>query len=151
MGENGESLGTMEIMAALQAARDKGLDLVEIAANANPPVAKIIDLGKYLYQQEKKAREQKTKQKTVELKLIKIGPSISEHDALTKVKKLEEFIREGHQVEINMFLRGRERANAAFARGKFENFLKFIQIPFKTDRPIRQMPSGFSVIVSKQQ
>ena len=78
MGENGESLGTMEIMAALQAARDKGLDLVEIAANANPPVAKIIDLGKYLYQQEKKAREQKTKQKTVELKLIKISPSISD-------------------------------------------------------------------------
>lgn len=147
--ENNQGLGIMETKAALEAAHAKGLDLVEIAPNANPPVARIIDLGKYLYQQEKKAREQKTKQKATELKLVKITPSISEHDALIKIKKLEEFIKEGHQVEINMFLRGRERANAAFARGKFENFLKLIQIPFKIDRPIKQMPSGFSVIISK--
>ena len=147
--DQGENLGVVSTPKALEMARVKNLDLVEIAPQANPPVARIIDFGKYLYQQEKQIKQQKAKQKTSELKLIKIGMKISDHDALIKIRKLEEFLGEGNKVKIDMFLRGRERANKDFARGKFNHFLSLIQAKYTVEQPMKQLPTGFNMLISK--
>lgn len=148
--EEGKLLGIMDLAAALGAAREKGLDLVEIAPTAAPPVAKIIDLGKYLYQQEKQQKKQKAKHKAGELKAVKIGQATSEHDMLIKIKQLEEFLKEGYKVKVEMFLRGRERANKEFARKRFEIFLGKITMEYKVEQPTKQLPSGFITVLGKQ-
>jgi len=125
------------------------LDLIEISKDAKPPVAKIIDLGKYLYQQEKAKKEKKVKQKSSELKIIKTGLSTSDHDAMIKIKKLEKFLEGGDKVKIEMFLKGRQRANKVFAREKFEKFLTLIPSEYKVDQAMKSLPSGFSIIISK--
>ena len=147
--EKGNNVGVVDTQKALEMARVQNLDLVEIAPQAKPPVARIIDFGKYLYQQEKQIKQQKAKQKTSELKLIKIGMKISDHDALIKIKKLEEFLGEGHKVKIDMFLRGRERANKDFAREKFNHFLSLIQAEYTIEQPVKQLPTGFNMLISK--
>ena len=147
--EKGNNVGVVDTQKALEMARVQNLDLVEIAPQAKPPVARIIDFGKYLYQQEKQIKQQKAKQKTSELKLIKIGMKISDHDALIKIRKLEEFLGEGNKVKIDMFLRGRERANKDFARGKFNHFLSLIQAKYTVEQPVKQLPTGFNMLISK--
>ena len=147
--EKGGNVGVVDTQKALEMARVQNLDLVEIAPQAKPPVARIIDFGKYLYQQEKQIKQQKAKQKTSELKLIKIGMKISDHDALIKIRKLEEFLGEGNKVKIDMFLRGRERANKDFARGKFNHFLSLIQAKYTVEQPMKQLPTGFNMLISK--
>ena len=147
--DQGENLGVVSTPKALEMARVKNLDLVEIAPQATPPVARIIDFGKYLYQQEKQIKQQKAKQKTSELKLIKIGMKISDHDALIKIKKLGEFLEDGNKVKIDMFLRGRERANKDFAREKFQHFLSLIQTKYTIEQPMKQLPTGFNILISK--
>ncbi len=149
--QDGNNLGIFDTTEALRKAKEAGLDLVEISQSVDPPVAKIIDLGKYLYQQEKLKKEKraKQKQKSSELKTIKIGLMISEHDAIIKIKKLQEFLEEGNKVKIEMFLKGRQRANKDFAKEKFEDFLQKIEIPHKQEQPIKNLPTGFSVVISK--
>ena len=83
------------------------------------------------------------------MKLIKIGMKISDHDALIKIRKLEEFLGEGNKVKIDMFLRGRERANKDFARGKFNHFLSLIQAKYTVEQPMKQLPTGFNMLISK--
>ncbi|MBI1755371.1 translation initiation factor IF-3 [Candidatus Azambacteria bacterium] len=146
----GENLGVVDIQAALEMAHNKKLDLVEIAPTAQPPVVKITDYGKYLYQAEKQERKQKARQKVTGMKSVKIGLSTSAHDSLTKIKQLEGFLEEGHKVKIEIFLRGRERANPGFAQGRFKKFLSLIQAPHKIEQPIKKIPSGFLVVISKQ-
>lgn len=147
--DQGENLGVVSLGDALQKANERGLDLVEIAPTAQPPVAKIIDFGKYLYQLEKQERKQKAKHKTAGIKAVKIGLSTSEHDSLIKIKQLMEFLDEGHKVKIEMFLRGRERANMGFAQERFKAFLSRIQAPHKTEQPTKKIPSGFVTVIAK--
>ena len=92
---------------------DAGLDLVEIQPNANPPVCKILDYGRYKYQAQKKAAEARKKQKTVEIKEIKMRPNIDDHDYDTKMKKVVEFIEEGDKVKVTMRFRGRELSHGS--------------------------------------
>ncbi len=145
----GENKGVVTLSEALAAAHDAGMDLVEIAPTASPPVARIIDFGKFLYQQEKQERKQKAKTKTVGLKAVKVGLRIFEHDALIKIKKLEEFLEEGHKVKVEMFLRGRERANMLFAQERYERFLAMITAPHKIEQPTKKLPTGFITIIGK--
>lgn len=147
--DEGNAIGIVNIKTALEMAYQKHLDLVEIAATAVPPVVRIIDFGKYQYQQEKQIKKQKAKQKTTGLKLIKISLRISDHDALIKIKKLEEFLEEGYKVKVDMFLRGRERANKEFAEEKFKKFLTMIKITYKTEQSLKRLPTGFSTVLSK--
>ncbi len=147
--EAGQNVGIVDLSAALEAARKKNLDLVEIAPTAEPPVAKIVEFGKYLYQLGKQERKQRAKRKTGGLKAVKIGLSTSDHDALTKIKKLQEFLEEGHKVKIEMFLRGRERANPEFARQRFAHFLTLIRAEHKVEQPTKRLPTGFMMIISK--
>ncbi len=129
--DNGENLGVMPRDAALKLAESKELDLIEIAPMAKPPVAKIISFDKFRYQKEKEFKKQRAAQKISELKQIRISGRAAKNDLETKIKKIEEFLTEGHKVEIVLFLRGREKANRDWARYKLEEFLKMMPFEYK--------------------
>jgi translation initiation factor IF-3 len=109
--ENGENLGVMFTREAFEQAQEVGLDLVEISPNADPPVAKFLDIGRYKYEAQKKAAEQRKKQKTQEIKEIKMRPNIDDHDYDVKMKKIHSFIDEGDKVKVTLRFRGRELAH----------------------------------------
>ena len=113
IGDDGEQYGIIPLSQALANAEEKGLDLVLIAANANPPVCKIMDYGKFKYQQEKKKKEAKKKQKMIEVKEIKLSVKIAQNDINYKVKHAREFLEAGKHVKFRVFLRGREMSNPA--------------------------------------
>jgi translation initiation factor IF-3 len=104
-------IGVMSAREALIRAYDVGLDLVEISPNAVPPVCKILDYGKYKYEQQKKANEARKKQKVVEIKEIKVRPNIDDHDYDVKMKQMKNFIGEGDKVKVTLRFRGREMAH----------------------------------------
>lgn len=107
----GEMMGVMSAREALIRAYDLGLDLVEISPNAVPPVCKILDYGKYKYEQQKKANEARKKQKIVEIKEIKVRPNIDDHDYDVKMRQMKNFIGEGDKVKVTLRFRGREMAH----------------------------------------
>ena len=106
--ENGENLGVLYTREAIEQAREVGLDLVEVSPNADPPVAKFLDVGKFKYEAQKKANIARKSQKTQEIKEIKMRPNIDDHDYNTKMKKIHEFIEEGDKVKVTLRFRGRE-------------------------------------------
>ena len=106
--DDGEQLGVMKTSDAINVAKDRKMDLVEIAPNNNPPVCKIIDYGKFKYQEQKKKNEAKKKQKTIETKEIKIRPGTGEHDYQVKIKNANKFIKEGNRVKFSLRFKGRE-------------------------------------------
>lgn len=106
--ENGENLGVMYTREAIEQAAEVGLDLVEVSPNADPPVAKFLDVGKFKYEAQKKANLARKSQKTQEIKEIKMRPNIDDHDYDTKMKKIFEFIGEGDKVKVTLRFRGRE-------------------------------------------
>jgi translation initiation factor IF-3 len=107
----GQNRGVMGFLDALRVAEDAGLDLVEIAPNSDPPVCKILDYGKYRFLEQKKAAEARKKQKTVEVKEIKLRPGIDDHDYDVKMKAMRTFFEEGNKVKITLRFRGREMAH----------------------------------------
>ena len=109
--ENGENLGVMYTKEAMEQANEAGLDLVEVSPNADPPVAKFLDVGKFKYETQKKANLARKSQRTQEIKEIKMRPNIDDHDYLTKMKKVNEFIGEGDKVKVTLRFRGRELAH----------------------------------------
>ena len=108
IGSNGNNLGTLPLNKAIEIAKDEGLDLIEIAPNANPPVCKIMDIGKYKYYLKKKAKIEKKKQKTVSLKEIKLRPGTDVHDYNFKIKNARKFITKGDKVKFTVKFKGRE-------------------------------------------
>lgn len=109
--ENGENLGVMFTREAMEQAADVGLDLVEVSPNADPPVCKFLDIGKFKYEAQKKANIARKTQKTQEIKEIKMRPNIDDHDYDTKMKKVVNFIEEGDKVKVTLRFRGREMAH----------------------------------------
>lgn len=109
--QNGEKQGVMPLSAALEAAEEVGLDLVQIVANAETPVCKILDYGKFRFQEQKKKAEQRKRQKVVELKEIKLRPNIDTHDYDVKAKAMHRFFEEGDKVKVTLRFRGREMAH----------------------------------------
>lgn len=110
--ERGEQLGVMHPKEALQIAYDRGLDLVEVAPSAKPPVCRILDYGKYKYEQSKKEREAKKNQKIISIKEVKLRPNIEDHDFNTKVRNAVRFLEEGDKVKVTIMFRGREITHA---------------------------------------
>jgi translation initiation factor IF-3 len=108
IGEEGEQLGVMDVRDAVRAAREKGLDLVEVAPNADPPVCRIIDFGKYQYEAKKKANEAKKKQVTITVKEVKFRPGTDDHDYEYRMKHAREWLTEGDKVKATIWFRGRE-------------------------------------------
>jgi len=109
--DSGENRGSVPIREALEIAEDSGLDLVEISPNAKPPIVKILDYGKYKYQAQKKAAEARKKQKTIEIKEIKMRPNIDTHDYDVKMRAIRRFFDDGDKVKVTLRFRGREMAH----------------------------------------
>ncbi len=124
--EEGGQLGVMQPFEAMRLARERGLDLVEISPTAEPPVCKITDYGKYLYQQNKKAHEQRKSHKGTQLKEVKFRPNTAEHDFQVRKNQIIKFLGEGHKVKAMIFHRGREMAHQEVGRAKMDRLLKEI-------------------------
>lgn len=120
VGEEAEQLGVMAIQDALKRAEEAGLDLVEVAPTAVPPVCRIIDYSKYKYEQEKREKEARKKQRVVHIKEIRISPKIGEHDYQFKLRNLEDFLKRGDKVKITMMFKGREMAHVSIGRKVLE-------------------------------
>ncbi len=120
VGADGEMKGIMSVREALALAEEAGLDLVEISPNTDPPVCKILDYGKYKYEQQKKAAEARKKQKVIDLKEIKIRPGIEQHDYEVKMRAAKKFLEGGDKVKVTMRFRGREMAHLQIGRELLE-------------------------------
>ena len=116
IGSDGNNLGVMQLKQAIQQAREKGLDLIEISPNASPPVCKIMDMGKYKYDLQKKANQAKKKQKVVSLKEIKLRPGTEIHDYNFKIKNAKKFITKGDKVKFTVKFKGREMQHINLGR-----------------------------------
>ena len=125
--DQGEQLGVMSPQQALVMARDRGLDLVEVAAAAQPPVCRITDYGRYQYQEQKRSRQARKHQKTIEIKEIKFRPKVDEHDYQFKKKHVERFLAHGDKVKATIFFRGREMAHPEFGRHILDRLIEELQ------------------------
>lgn len=139
--QDGEMQGVMSARDALQRAFLAGLDLLEISPNANPPVVKIVDFGKFKYEQQKKKNEARKKQKTIEIKEIKVRPNIDENDYQVKLRAMRSFIGEGDKVKVTLRFRGREMAHQELGikvleriRSDMESATKVEQMPRMENR-----------------
>lgn len=146
--DQGNQLGIMDSFSALQIAREHGVDLVEVAPLANPPVCRIMDYGKFQYQQSKQDRLSKAKQKKIEIKGIRIGIRTDEHDLDFKKTQAEKFLKKGDKVKIEIILRGREKARKDLARNNLNLFIKSIAIPHAIEQEIKSFPGGLNVIIT---
>lgn len=115
----GEMKGVVEVSKAIELAEEEGLDLVEVSPNADPPVCKILDYGKYKYEQQKKANEARKKQKTVDVKEVKMSPRIEKNDYDVKMRNATRFLEDGNKVKVSMRFRGREMAHQDTGRDLF--------------------------------
>ena len=149
--DEGKNLGVIETAEAIKIARDRGLDLIEISPTATPPVCKIMEFGKFKYEQEKGEREKnKGKKKDSELKELQIGFKTGKHDLARVAEKAKEFLLRGDKVRINMRLRGREKAHGPLAMEKFREFLEFIPIEHNLETPPKRFPQGISATIGKK-
>lgn len=131
--DEGEMLGVVGIKEALAKAEEAGLDLVEVSPNAEPPVCKILDYGKYKYEQQKKANEARKKQKTIDLKEVKIRPTTEEHDYQVKLRNVKRFLSAGNKVKVSMRFRGREMAHQDVGMKLMERMLGDVEGLGKAD------------------
>ena len=126
IGSNGEQLGIMSARDAMKIAREAELDLVKIAPTAKPPVCKIIDYGKYKYEQARKEKEAKKKQRTIEIKEVRLSPNIEENDLNTKVGAAKKFIQKGDKVKVTLRFRGREMAHMSSSKHVLDDFAELL-------------------------
>lgn len=148
IAQDGENLGVMSRADALTRAKDAGLDLILVTEDAKPPIAKIADYGKYLYEQKKKAKEVKAKSHTSETKGIQVKVATSEGDLTVKAKRVAKWLGEKHRVKIDLFLSGRYKyMDHAFLKERLERFVKLIPGEHRMAEPIKKSPKGFSTII----
>jgi len=146
--ENKEQLGIVPLAEALSLAKEKELDLVEIAPQAVPPVCRIMDYGKYLYELHKKAQEAKKHQKQIQIKEIKFRPKISIHDYNFKIRHVRRFLDDGNKVKITVMLRGREKAKPELAHQILERVFEDVKDFGHRDSDVRSQPWAVSALVS---
>ena len=127
IGENGDQLGIMSAREAMKLAQEAELDLVKIAPTAKPPVCKIIDYGKYRYEQARKEKEAKKKQKTVEVKEVRLSPNIEGNDLNTKVNNARKFLEKGNKVKVTLRFRGREMAHMQTSKHILDDFAELLK------------------------
>lgn len=150
IGPKGENFGVIETKDALAKAQGFGLDLVEISPNAVPPIAKIVDYGKFLYSENKKQKIIKAKTRTVEVKSLQIKVGTGEHDLNLKAKKASEWLKEGHRVKIDLFLPGRAKyMNETFLKERMERVFKLIPENFKIAEEPKKSPKGLTAIIER--
>ncbi len=133
----GEQLGVMAPRDAAKIAAEKNLDLVEIAPNANPPVCRIMDYGKYKYEQSKREKEAKKNQKVISVKEVKLRPNIEDHDFLTKAKNASKFLAAGDKVKVTIMFRGREITHPELGKDLCERFAEELASVAKVEKPAK--------------
>ncbi|MDP6387851.1 MAG: translation initiation factor IF-3 [Candidatus Pacebacteria bacterium] len=150
MGADGANLGVISKEEALGHAEVAGLDLIEVSPKANPPVAKIMDYGKFQYEQKKKQKEIKAKSHITETKNIQIKIGTGEHDLSLKSKRVSEWLSEGHRVKINLFLFGRYKyMEFNFLKERLLKFLTLITEQYKVADEIKKSPKGLTMVIEK--
>ena len=137
IGEDGEQLGIMSARDAMKLAREANLDLVKIAPTAKPPVCKIIDYGKFRYEQARKEKEARKKQKVIEVKEIRLSPNIDTNDLNTKVNQARKFVSGGNKVKVAVRFRGRELAHTAVGKTILEDFAQKLSDVAVIDKPAK--------------
>ena len=146
--DEGVSPGVMSIKDALALAKEEGSDLVEIVPTADPPVCKIINYGKYKFDIQKKSKEAKKKQKSVQLKEIKMRPQISIHDYNFKMKHIREFLEEGNKVKITIMFRGREMAHTEFGYDLINKIIQDLENEAATEKPAKLEGKNLSAVLN---
>lgn len=149
LDENGINLGIVSREVAIAKAKEKGLDLVLVGETAQPVIAKIVNYDKFRYEKEKELKKQRVAQKANEMKQIQISMQEAKNDLETKLKRLYGFFEDGHKVEIQLTMRGREKEKKDWARMKLQEFLKMIAVDYKITRPIQPGGRGLIVQISK--
>lgn len=150
IGADGGNLGVLSLKDALLAAKTAGTDLIEISPSATPPVAKIMDYGKFEYERSKKEKVAKAKVRVSETKEIQIKVGTGENDMLLKAKKAAEWLSEGHRVRAELFLKGRYKGmDEAFLKDRLEKFLVRIPYAYKVAEAITRSPKGFAGVIER--
>jgi translation initiation factor IF-3 len=150
IGSEGENLGVLSAKDALLKAREVGLDLVEIAANATPPVARITDYGRYVYEMKKKARAVKINARSTETKSVQIKVGTGEHDVMLKARRAAEWLEEGHRVKVELFLKGRYKfMDETLLKKHLEKFLLVIPYAYRIADDIKKDPKGFAAVIER--
>lgn len=146
--EEGKQLGVMKTADALALAKEKDLDLVEVGPNVRPPIAKIMDYGKYMYRKERQEKKG-SKPKEQERKTVRVGFKTGNHDLQFKARQVSEFLKEGHIVKVELTLRGREKALAQMGKEKLANFLTFITEEYTVQEDVKRSPFGWITVIRK--
>lgn len=150
IGTQGENLGVISLETALAAAKQAGLDLIEISPSAVPPVAKIMDYGKFEYERSKKEKVAKAKVKISETKEVQIKVGTGDNDMMLKAKKAAEWLEEGHRVRAELFLKGRYKGmDEKFLKERLEKFLVRIPYAYKVAEPVAKSPKGFAGVIER--
>lgn len=150
IGPQGENFGIITKEEALAKAKACGLDLIEVSPNAEPPVARVADYGKYVYEVSKKLKEVKAKAHNTETKNIQISVAIGEHDIMIKAKQAAEWIKEGHRVKIELQLKGRTKyMDEKFLRERMDRILAVIPAEYKVAEPLKKIPKSMMIVIEK--
>ena len=150
IGEDGEQLGIMSAREAMKIAQEAELDLVKIAPAAKPPVCKIIDYGKYKYEQARKEKEAKKKQKTVEVKEVRLSPNIDTNDLNTKINNAKKFISKGNKVKVTLRFRGREMAHVQQSKQILDDFAETLADIAVVEKPAKMELRGISMVLAEK-
>ena len=150
IGENGDQLGVMSAREALKLAEEEELDLVKIAPTAKPPVCKIIDYGKYRYELARKEKEAKKKQKTVEVKEVRLSPNIDTNDLNTKVNNAKKFIQKGNKVKVTLRFRGREMAHMQTSKHILDDFAEMLKDVAAIEKPAKLEGRSISMVLTEK-
>ena len=150
IGQDGEQLGIMSARDAYLKAQEAGLDLVKIAPTAKPPVCKIIDYGKYRYELARKEKEAKKKQKTIEVKEVRLSPNIDSNDLNTKIASARKFIEKGNKVKVTLRFRGREMAHVQSSRHILDEFAKALEDIALVDKPAKMEGRSMAMFLTEK-
>ena len=150
IGEDGQQLGIMSSREAMKIAREAELDLVKIAPQAKPPVCKIIDYGKYRYELARKEKEAKKKQKTIDVKEVRLSPNIDSNDLNTKIASARKFIEKGNKVKVTLRFRGREMAHVQSSRHILDEFAKALEDIALVDKPAKMEGRSMAMFLTEK-
>lgn len=150
IGPSGENFGILSLPEALKKAEEFGLDLIEISPTATPPIAKVMDFGKYQYQEQKKQKQAKAKSHVTETKNVQVKIGTGEHDLMLKAKRVAEWLSEGHRVKVDLFLWGRYKyMDFNFLKERLERFLVIVPHEYKVADPVAKGPKGLTVTIER--
>ena len=150
ISENGEQLGIMSAREAMKIAQEAELDLVKIAPAAKPPVCKIIDYGKYKYEQTRREKEARKEQKTVEIKEVRLSPNIDTNDLNTKMNNARKFLSKGNKVKVTLRFRGREMAHVQQSRHILDDFAESLSDIAVVEKPAKMEGRAMSMVLTEK-